>query len=346
MSLLGFDAGNSGVKGFDPRANQYYLYRHALAPLSSDQWEQVVKRGSIKEGFAKVNGQPFAFGDAARRYVVGDNPTGATRYRREYYGVLAAYMMSEVYRRSVGKVTLIATHAPVDLNYADLLRDSALGIWQVESRHGSNLCFQVSAVHTCDEPIAGYANFVFNDRGEEKKRNPLIEATTLVVDVGGHTTDTAKIEPGGNIDNLSLRSKRSGVLGVIERFESRLRSQYREMFQDTMDIDIKRIEAALNNGFFKMGSSNLDCAEIARQSKTELINSIIQAIRNAGGAANYDYILLTGGGGQMVKDDLIKAQPGINFLTAEADPELMQFANAFGAVKLALVMSNAGEWKL
>lgn len=344
MARLGFDFGNSDIKAYDPRSKDFKFCRHAITALSSDQWEEMSSRGSIKEGFAKINGDPYAFGDAARRYVLTDNPRGASRYKREYYGVALAYMMSEVFRRDMGRVNLIATHAPADLHYAPLLVKSSTGIWHVESRHGNDLVFQVENVKTCDEPIAGYANYAFNEHGEERKKNLLAEATTLIVDVGGHTTDVAAVDPGGSIDPLSLKSTRTGVLNVISKFEDRLRAQYREMFQDTMNIDSRRIEKALSSGCYPLGSSSLDCISIAQQSKTELVNDIVQVIRAAGGVANFDYVLLTGGGGQMVKADLIAAYPGINFLMAETNPELMRFANSFGAVKLSLLMESMGEW--
>ncbi len=343
MARLGFDFGNSDIKAYDPRAKDHKFCRHAIVSLSDHQWEEMSSRGSIKEGFAKIDGIPYAFGDAARRYVLTDTPRGASRYKRDYYGVALAYMMSEVFRRDIANVKLIATHAPADLHYTSALTNSAMGIWQVESRHG-NLTYQVVSVNTCDEPIAGYANYTFNEQGEERKKNLLAEATTLIVDVGGHTTDVAAVDPGGSIDPLSLRSTRTGVLNVISKFEDRLRAQYREMFQDTMNIDSRRIEKALSTGCYALGSSSLDCSSIAQQSKTELVNDIIQVIRAAGGVANFDYVLLTGGGGQMVKDDLIAAYPGISFLMAEVNPELMRFANSFGAVKLSLLMESMGEW--
>lgn len=343
MPRFGLDFGNSDIKAYDPRSKTHFYTRHAIAFLSSSEWGQMAARGKIQPGFVRVNGQPLAFGDAARRYLLTDPPKGASRYKAEYYGVGLAYMLSEIYRRNVASIALVATHAPTDLDYAGALEAAARGIWQVESRWG-DLTFQVKTVNTVDEPIAGYANFTLNEDGKERRRNPLINAMTLVVDVGGHTTDIAKIDPNGAIDNLSLKSTRTGALNVLNKFEERLRSQYAELFQDTLNIDPRRIEAAMNNGFYAFGSSRLDCLELAAQCRAELVNDITQIIRGAGGVANFDYILLTGGGGQMIKNDLSKAYKGIEFLTAETDPDLMRFANSFGAVKLALLMESLGEW--
>ena len=111
-----------------------------------------------------------------------------------------------------------------------------------------------------------------------------------------------------------------------------------------MNIDPRRLEAALASGSYSFGGSHLDCMLMASQSRAELVNDIVQVIRSAGGVANFDNILLTGGGGQMVKADLAKAYPGINFLMAESEPDLMRFANAFGAVKLSFMMESLGEW--
>jgi hypothetical protein len=337
-----FDFGNARWKWFNPRTNQHSDCRHALAEISTGDWNKVVGRSKTPpEGFAKVNGVPFVYGDAARRYLISQRPQGASRYHRGYYGVGAAIALSEVLEKGARAVTLWASHAPDDINYARHLTEAAKGKWVVECGHGERE-FTIKDVQTFDEPLGGYCHYTYTELGKERKKNPLATQTTLVIDVGGYTTDVIAIDPGGSIDLLSAKSSRSGIIHLVEAFENDLRTNNSTLFQDTGDIDIRRIESAILTGVYKFGKTPIDCAYEAQQAITGLVNDVIQIITGAGGAANYDVMLLTGGGAAMIHDTLVKALPRVEFLLAEPNRDLMKFANVFGGAKLAAMLRSLG----
>lgn len=343
MARLIKDFGNARIKFFDPRKGYYDDCRHAIALLDESDWRSAVGRGKPSKGIIKVNGQAVAVGDVARRYIIADRPKGAARYRKEYYGLGLGYVLSETFKRSVGSVTLIASHAPGDINYAKNLKFAAAGQWEVESRHGL-LTFNVRQVHTFDEPIGGYSNYVLTENGQERKKNPLRDATTLVVDVGGHTVDVAAVDPGGEIDVMSLNSRRAGVIGMTNDFEAYLRANNPTRFQDTGDIDIKRIESAILTGVYHFGKHEIDCQQESRAVVNALVNDVVQVMDAAGGAANYDKVLLTGGGSALIYDALVAAYPDIDLLLSEPNRELMKYANVFGGAKIASLLENMGAW--
>lgn len=342
MADFVFDFGNARGKYFRPKANLFDDFRHAIAFLNESDWRSATARGGIPKGLAKINGQPVAIGDTARRYVIADRPTGAARYKKDYFGIGLAYALSEGFKKDVASVTLIASHAPGDISYAEHLRQAALGIWEIECFHGL-LTFKVNEVMTFDEPIGGYSHYTLTETGGERKRNPLKGQTTLVVDVGGWTVDIAAIDDG-EIDPLSLRSTRAGIIRLTDDFESYLRSNNRALFQDTGDLDIKRVERALLSGIYKFGNKEVDCHDEAVSVINALVNDIVGVINKAGGAANYDAILLTGGGAVIVHDTLIQAYPRIDFLYAEENTDLMKYANVFGGAKITSLMRAIGVW--
>lgn len=343
MAKLIQDFGNARIKFFEPRKRFYDDCRHAIALLDESDWRRVVGRGKPPKGMLKVNGQAVAIGDAARRYVIADRPKGASRYRKEYYGIGLGYALSEAFQKDMGNVELIASHAPLDIDYAKNLRAAALGIWQIESRFGS-LTFNIREVKTFDEPLGGYSHYVFTETGDERKKNPLRESTTLVVDIGGHTVDVAAVDPGGEIDLVSLNSKRVGVIGMTSDFENYLRSNNPTLFQNTGDLDIKRVESAILTGIYKFGNTTIDCSAEALAVKNALVNDVIQVMDGAGGAGNYDFVLLTGGGSALVFNELKLNYPRIEFLLAEPERDLMKYANVFGGAKLAIILENVGVW--
>lgn len=342
MADFVFDFGNARGKFYRPKANLFDDFRHAIAFLNEGEWRSAISRGGVPKGLARVNGQAVAVGDAARRYVIADRPTGAARYKKEYYGVGLAYALSEGFKKDVANISLIASHAPGDIAYAEHLRQAALGIWEIESVHGL-LTFKVNDVMTFDEPIGGYSHYTLTENGVERKRNPFKDQTVLVVDVGGWTVDIAAID-GGEIDPLSLRSTRAGIIRLTSDFESYLRSNNRSMFQDTGDIDIKRLERAILTGVYKFGRHDIQCADESNSVINALVNDIVGVINTAGGAANYDSILLTGGGAVIIRDAIVQAYPRIEFYYAEENTDLMKYANVFGGAKITALMRMIGAW--
>lgn len=343
MPEIVFDFGNARGKWFYPRVNEYEDFRHAVAPLDESDWRKIVGRGKPPKGVVKVNGLPYAIGDVARRYVIPDRPTGAARYNQTYYGPPLAFAMSEAFQKTMSSVTLIATHAPQDIDYARNLIQAAKGEWCVVSRFGENI-FVVKEVYTLDEPIGGYSHYVLTEKGDEKKKNQLREGMTLVVDVGGHTVDVAKIDPGGELDTLSLKSRRAGVIKMTEDFETYLRSNNPTMFQDVGDLDIRRVEDAIMTGVYRFGKVPINCLDEARAVINSLVNDIGQVMTGAGGVANFDHILLTGGGSALVFDALQAANQRGEFVLAEPDRSLMKYANVFGGAKLAAMLQRLGVW--
>jgi hypothetical protein len=338
------DFGNARIKWFDPRTNLYGDCRHAIVELSENDWQSVVGRGRPPEGYLRVNNVPFVIGDMARRYLIPERPQGASRYRANYYGVALGWALSSAFNRSSRNVTLVATHAPRDIKYARNLVAAACGEWHIENQDGE-FDFVVRDVHTLDEPLGGYAHFVFTEKGMERRNNPLSELITLVVDIGGFTVDTAAIDPGGVLDPKSLKSRQAGVIEMMGAFEAELRGNNATLFQDDVrDLDVRKLEDALLSGYFRYGKMQIDCRGEAGAAINSLVNDVVFVINSAGGIANYDTILLTGGGAALIYDALSNALPRAEFLLAEKDRSLMKYANVFGGAKLAAALRLQGMW--
>lgn len=341
MSEIVFDFGNARAKWFNPRSKLYGSFIHAIAPLSENEWVRVARRGSPPEGIAKINGKAFAFGSAARRHTIQERPRGAARYRDTYYGVAMAYALSESIQKTDANVRLCGSHAPMDIDYAVNLREAVFGQWEVESRHGYT-AFNVRDVMTFDEPLGGYSHYVFTERGEERRVNPLGERYTLTIDVGGYTVDVVAVDPGGQIDIMSAHSTRTGVIDLMKGFEQELRGNNASLFQDTSDLDIRRVENALISGVYQFGRISLPCADEATAAINTLVYDVTQVINAAGGVANFDVMLLTGGGAALIYEALCAALPSGEFLMAEKERDLMMYANVFGGAKLSALLKRMG----
>lgn len=338
------DFGNARIKWYDPRESSFQDCRHAVAELRESDWNKIVGRNLPPEGFIKVNGKPYAIGDAARKHTIKERPRGASRYTPDYYGVGLCYALAASFQKSTRSIDLIATHAPQDIDYAKNLVSAAKQKWAVESAYGK-LDFTIRDVFTLDEPIGGFANYAFNEQGHTNKHNIKrnSDSTTLVIDIGGYTTDVVAIDPDGTIDLLSIRSTRTGVLNLVEAFEQDLRSNNQDLFFDSQtDIDPRRLEKSIMSGKFSMQREVIDCSEEAKAAKNSLVNDVTDIIKAAGGIVNYDLFLLTGGGVFLIYDELAAAMPRAIFQKSEPKQDRMRFSNAFGAHKLLQMLRVQG----
>lgn len=341
MARFIFDFGNARGKWFNPGANTWGDFQHAVSPLSDTEWNSIVGRGRPPKGLIKVNGSAYAIGEAARRHIISERPKGAARYNELYYAPAACFAMAEGFQESK-EVALYASHAPQDQKYAPELVRSVKRTWTVECQYGV-LTFQVRKVTTFDEPIGGYAHYAFLKTGDERPDNPVAQKTALLIDVGGYTADRVAVDPGGEIDLLSIQSTRAGTIAAIQQFEGELRANNRKLFQNAGDLDIRRVEQAMITGKYQFGKIEVDCQREASGAINALVNDVIQVINAAGGAANYDVILLTGGGSALIYDVLVSAFPMIDFIMVEPDRSLMKYANVFGGAKLAALLNKMGR---
>src|SRR5712691_1813346 len=311
MARFVFDFGNARGKWFSPKDGEWGDFMHAIAPLSDTDWATVVGRGKPPKGLIKVNGLAYAVGEAARRHIIRERPKGAARYNELYYLPAACFAFVDGFRESA-PVTLYASHAPQDQRYAGDLIHSVKGTWTVECQFGT-LTFDVKRVITLDEPICGYAHYTFTANGEERPDNPVADKTVLLIDIGGYTTDRVSIDPGGEIDLLSIESRRAGTIEAIQQFENELRHKNRRLFKDAGDLDIRRVEQAIISGVYQFGNQSIDCSKEAAAAINTLVSEIVLVINNSGGAANYDVILLDGGGAVLIYDALCAAFSNIDF---------------------------------
>jgi hypothetical protein len=341
MPDLYFDFGNADLKYFDGEKSFGHT-RHAIASISETEWKKVVGRAKQPpEGYIAVEGKFFAIGDKARRYVLKEKPRGADRYVQEYYGVGMAYAISELFDNSHRVINLYASHAPRDVEYADDIKKASLGRWRFVTHKGEyNL--SVKSVETFDEPLGGYNHAVLTKEGKALKSNPYRKSTVLVLDVGGYTCDVVAVDSGGVIDDGSMRSTLTGVIGVYETFESELRSRFRNEFKGVGEIDVKRLESAILGGFYPYGKLQLDCADIGQDAINMLANDVVDVIKAAGGVANFDIVLLTGGGSALIAESLREAVTSIDFVMVEPERDLLRYANVFGAAKLFTMLKRLG----
>jgi len=123
MSVLVLDAGNLIIKGKIAKREQGEIaFPHALQQLTESEYQKILVRartnGSAKD-YIRVNGTPYVIGGSAEGHGLVSKRSGAARYTRDYYGVLTAIVLAQVY--GLGReLAVFCSYAPGDVKYREV----------------------------------------------------------------------------------------------------------------------------------------------------------------------------------------------------------------------------------
>ena len=230
MGVLVLDAGNSIIKAkIARREHGEIAFPHAFKPLTEVEYSSIVSRAgkqSSLQDYIRINGQPYVVGESAERHGVHTQRTGSSRYTRDYYGVFAAAVLGRFYDRRM-EVSIFGSHPPGDAMYRDDLMKSVIGDWTVE-KEGRECHFRVTYANTFDEPVGGLMNVILTEDGQHYQHTELNGGRSLVIDIGGFTTDWIAVNPGGEVDYGLARSIPAGIQNVVSDFEESFRANNRK----------------------------------------------------------------------------------------------------------------------
>jgi len=347
---ISYDGGNWGLKcvlgpgqiGLHGAGRA--LVRHAFAPLTETDWHRAVdagRRGQFTRQIVRVNGLPYAFGDAALRHSYTIKQ-GAARYHKGYADILLCGTLFALLHGRSGRmsVNLIASHSPRDVQYASNLEAALQGEYQLEGVDGCRMELSVDVVMTIDEGLGALFNHLLLPNLAERRHTPVKAGSSVVIDAGGFTTDFAAIDVEAGrpvIDTSALSSVTVGTWSLYDRLEDHLRVTYADLLQQQpQSLSFRLLDEALRTGYYRAGRHLLDVENWVKQEMTALVNIVRDAAyRHMGGLLNYQTILLAGGGAALLYPYLQAAFASTHELVlAEDDRDALLYANAQGALKL------------
>jgi len=333
MSVMILDAGNSIIKA--KTANKELAFPHAIQSLTEGEYQKIISRASINGNSAdyiRVNGKPYVLGESAERHGVLVQRAGSARYTRDYYGILAVAALARLYERG-REVAIFGSHAPGDVKYRKDLMKSVIGEWTVEVGIRKT-SFNVIYANTFDEPVGGLMNVLLTEDGQHYQHASVGEGRSLVIDIGGFTTDWLAVNAGGVVDYGLAKSIPIGINQVIADFEESFRTSYVELVKDIPVLPPERIRKAIATGVFEGGGKKYSCGEYVDEATSLFLNRFADTYqRIAGGALAWDTIILTGGGSALLHQKLLTILKHENVVLADQIDNL-HLANVRGGLKL------------
>jgi hypothetical protein len=330
------DSGNSIIKAKIARRERGEVsFPHALRKLTETEYSRIISRSGISDpplDYIRVNGQPYVVGESAERHGVITQRTGAAKYTSYYYGILAAATLGRLYDRS-RDISIFGSHPPGDVQFRQDLMESVLGDWHVEIR-GKKRHFRVSYGNTFDEPVGGLMNVILTEDGQHYQYPQIGDGRSLVIDLGGFTTDFLAVNQGGEVDYALARSVPLGIQAVISDFEESFRANNLEIVKDSPVLPPDRVRKAITTGVFDGGGCKYQCSQDVDEATSLFLNRFADTYqRLAGGALSWDNIILTGGGTALLHHKLLPILKHNNVILADSKDSL-HLANVRGGLKL------------
>lgn len=326
------DLGFSLIKGKTDSSEA--VFPHALLQITDSEFEKILKhsRGRVPEGYARINGLAYAYGEMAERKGTVPRREGADRYSKGYYDVLLAILLGMLYKQG-GDVMFFGSHPPGDAEYGDDLVKAALGTYHVEMTD-RELAFRVVGASDFDEPVGGVMNLILKANGREYARSDIQGGATLALDLGGHTFDMVSLTDG-QVDYQIIESEHLGTVQVERDFSKSFRSAYKDEFKSTTTLPADRVRRAIAQGIYYGGGREYPCATEAREAANILLNRIRDMYyQTAGGPQRWDNIVLTGGGSAMLYERLRNEVLSHERVFLADDINDMHLANVRGGMKL------------
>jgi hypothetical protein len=336
MSVLVLDAGNSIINAkISRREKGEITFLHALRQLTENEYQKIVSRistnGNSKD-YVRVNGVPFVVGESAERHGVLTQRSGTARYTRDYYGVLAAISLARLYGRG-REAAVFGSHPPGDVKFREDLMKSVIGEWEVEIG-GSKANYRVIYSNTFDEPVGGLMNILLTEDGQHYQYPHVGNGRSLVIDIGGFTTDWLAVNPGGEVDYSLARSVPIGIQEVIASFEESFRTNNLDLVKDTPVLPPTRVRRAIATGVFEGGGKKYPCSQAVEEATSLFLNRFANTYQQvAGGALSWDNIILTGGGSALLYHKVKPILKHDNVILADSI-ESLHLANVRGGLKL------------
>jgi hypothetical protein len=283
---------------------------HAIVEVDEAYFRNVQYYYKNEPGYHLIewNGRFFITGEPAYSVRPSIEPTtGRAKYRPDYYGILFIRNLNEQYHGNPPKaVNAFLAHPPADRDHVAALAKSVIREWKFKV-NGKPVQTSVRYVDTFEEILGGVMNVSLGHDGEPMDDKLNGNGPTLVFDLGGGSLDLARLQKDGSIDfNKVMDSVRVGVNSALRMAKENADRKWKDLLGDAEDgfsmsmiIDMFQDEKHTMRAF----NETLDCKLIYEQAAKNVIRQCVGAVRDfTRGLANYNLILLTGGGPALFYD--------------------------------------------
>jgi len=221
---------------------------------------------------------------------------------------------------------------------------SAYGEWQCVVNE-TEYRWHVKSPRAFVEPLGGLMNYLiaFNEYDDPVFRSGAFNGgVSLVIDVGGKTTDWQVMLPGGKPDPAGVGSVDIGIMDVERTFEEIFTHTNREIMKGSRGLNPAQLETGIKEGSVRVYGEPVDAGDAKYRATNQLLNRLDAALqRYLGGVGGYEMLVLTGGGSALLEAPLRNVLRHGNVQLA-GDKTSLHMANVRGGDKLWRIYEQEG----
>lgn len=265
--------------------------------------------------------------------------SGGPKYDVDYYPALAMAMLIHLLPDGCEDLELVAAFPPDDVRFTPILRAALGGRHIITFPDGRQVSYAVRSVKNFDEPVGGMWNFMFAPNGVNYNKD-IPSGMGLCVDIGGKLTTLTRFNSSGWVDYSTSRTLDMGIHDVFRSIsrsllaDSKNARYFREQRGD-LPFD-QTMRECLRTGIYEAAGHEINALDAVADGTTMLRNEIKQTYDLLGGARPYKFILVSGGGGGSMIDQLTEHVLNFNprrVYQAHEDRDMMHLACVLGGDK-------------
>lgn len=291
----------------------------------------------------------FVTGEASQR--LGAKPVlGNQRYVPGIFDIHCAISLYNTIDADKSNVHLLMAYPPKDKFYKHTLHEMMKDRKFKVVYNGHEKETNIISTNSTSEAQAAFIDTTVDMSGLRYKGDPAIrKGTTLLIDVGGYTTDLQLFENGLPVKDTDI-SETTGIIHILTKLDEYLRQKYLKELQSLGIQQIMRHQliGALTKGFLKIGQSEkMDCSQKSKDLIKSLIGLIeVNTLQSAKGTIkSMDNILLVNGGSYVILEQFKEQTKHPNLFINANDPKLMVLGTSHGLLKKGKIMYQEGKLK-
>lgn len=305
-SYLGVDVGYGFVKVTD--GQEGYIFPSVVGDGSAAPFLRTGLRQpeQVDDLRLTVNGQTYFVGKLAVRHSrLAFRCLTDTRAEGQDLEVLFLAALNLVSREQFNSFSLVTGIPPGRVHLTSNLMDQIKGEHRITVHRDTGSeerVLRINRVAVVPQPLGAYWSQILDSRGRIRKESHLLDGRVGILDIGFRTTDLAAVEQGDFIPELS-KTVPVGLSTAYDVIGQRLLSEY------GLEREGYELDTAIVRGEVQVAGRKVDISHICREVFEQLATKVLIDLRSSWRMAEFDTLLLGGGGSQILGQYLLPHIP-------------------------------------
>ncbi|MCG5515741.1 MULTISPECIES: ParM/StbA family protein [Ectothiorhodospira] len=244
-----------------------------------------------------VGGREYFLGDLAIRHSrIAYRGLSSTRAEGDDILILCLGTLALYCKDSLNSFFVVTGLPPGRMHMADDLVRRLQGDHEVIRRVGNQrhaYSVRLDRIDVVPQPVGTFWSMVLDDRGNLREDSPMLDGRVGIIDVGFRTSDFATIVDGEYAPAFS-RTVPIGISHGYDEIADLLNARY-GLERETYTLDEAIIEGELN-----VSGRKVDITGLRDQVFQDLATKLLVEINSLWQVDDYPFVLITGGGGQVM----------------------------------------------